>query len=81
MEPKIDPKWKKNGIQKQSDFKTMLAGRPTIAGTRNVARDGSLAPPTIRARYFLKRKKEGKDGRKEEDIRREQGKKGRMSRI
>ena len=27
MGPKIDPKWKKNGIEKQSDFKTKLHGR------------------------------------------------------
>ena len=50
LAPKIEPKWKENEIKNKSDFKTMLAGRPPIAGTRNVARDGSLAPPTIRDR-------------------------------
>ena len=48
--PKIDPKWKKNGIKKHSDFQTKLEGRPSRKKGRNVAVEPPLAPPTLRAR-------------------------------
>ena len=84
--PKIDPKWKKNGIKKQSDFKTKLAARTTDIEPRSLPRQPPLAAAYMRAlssqniRVRTKRearrgKKKGrKEGRREEERRRTRGK-------
>ena len=75
--PKIDPKWKKNGIKKQSDFKTKLAARITGVEPRSLPRQPPLAAPHMRAlssqnnRVRTKRE-ERRRGKKEERTKREE---------
>ena len=75
--PKIDPKWKKNGIKKQSDFKTMLTGGTTTKSSRTLRRQPPLAAPHMRAlssqnnRVRTKRE-ERRRGKKEERTKREE---------
>ena len=92
MGPKIDPKWKKNGNKKQSDFKTKLAARTPGVDPRSLPRQPPLAAAYMRAlssqniRVRTKReerrgkKKEGKKGRREEEGRRTRRKR-KVSRI
>ena len=91
MGPKIDPKWKKNGIEKQSDFKTMLTEGTTTKSSRTLPRQPPLAAPHMRAlssqnnRVRTKREEEGKKeerkkGRREEEGKRTRGKR-KVSRI
>ena len=91
MGPKIDPKWKKNGIKKQSHFKTKLAARTPGVDPRSLPRQPPLAAPHMRAlssqnnRVRTKREEEGKKeerkkGRREEEGKRTRGKR-KVSRI
>ena len=89
---KIVQKWKKNGIKKQSDFKTKLACRTTTSGPRSLPRQPPLAAAYMRAlssqnkRVRTKReerrgkKEERKKGRREEEGRRTRRKR-KVSRI
>ena len=47
---KIEPKWKKNEVEKRCDFKTKLENRPSPLGTSSLGRAGSLAASRRRAR-------------------------------
>ena len=80
LAPQIDPKLENNYIKKRSDFKTKLAGRPTIIGPRKVARQAPLAAAYMRA---LSSHKQRKKGRMEERRKggREEVKIGRKSRM
>ena len=92
MGSKIVPKWKKNGIKKQSDFKTKLAARIPPIDPRSLPRQPPLAAAYMRAlssqnkRVRTKReerrgkKEERKKGRREEEGRRTRGKR-KVSRI
>ena len=83
--PRIDPKWKKNGVKKQSDFQTKLAARTPDIGPRTLLRQPPLAAPicarslpkTIGSGRRGKKKGRRKKGRKEEGKKREKGQEGR----
>ena len=47
---KMGPKWKKNEIKKQVDFKTKLEERPADLDPSSLGRAGSLAASRRRAR-------------------------------
>ena len=73
--PKIDPKWKKNGIKKQTDLKTKLAARITGVDPRSLPRQPPLAAAYMRALSSPKirvRTKREEEGRKEERTKREE---------
>ena len=78
MGPKIDPKWKKNGIEKQSDFKTKLAARTTGVGPRSLPRQRPPGGPPYARALFPKQTGQDEEGReKREEGRNEERKKGR----
>ena len=78
MGPKIDPKWKKNGVKKQSDFETKLAARTPDIGPRTLPRQPPLAAPPYAHALFPKQSGQDEEVRtKREEGRREERKKGR----
>ena len=85
--PKIDPKWKKNGIEKHNDFKTKLAARTPGVDPRSLPRQLPLAAPHMRAlssqsigvrtkREERRRAKKEERTKREEEGRKEESKKG-----
>ena len=72
MGPKIDPKWKKNSIEKQSDFKTKLAARTPGVGPRSLPRQRPPGGPPYARALFPKQSGQDEEGRK---TKREEGRK------
>ena len=77
MGPRIDPKWKKNGIEKQSDFKTKLAARTPGVGPRSLPRQRPPGGPPYARALFPKQSGQDEEGRRREEGRKEERKKGR----
>ena len=72
MGPKIDSKWKKNGIGKQSDFKTKLAARTTGVEPRSLPRQLPPGGPPYARALFPKQSGQDEEGRRREEGRKEE---------